>query len=129
MEIIKRTEFWIALLATIGAVFANSQGWITPEYAAIVATVSAAAYALSRGLAKYNNDLKRGWKTTEFWVGLVGAAVVVFESVSGNISADTVVILNSIIGVIYAISRGFAKMPEYETIDEEIFEDVEDVEA
>jgi hypothetical protein len=43
------TEFWIAILAGVGATVAAAADWLPPRYAA---TVSAAAYALSRGLAK-----------------------------------------------------------------------------
>jgi hypothetical protein len=46
------TEFWIAILAGVGATVAAAADWLPPRYAALAATVSAAAYALSRGLAK-----------------------------------------------------------------------------
>lgn len=48
----KTTEFWVWVLVSFGAVVAASASWLPPRYAAIAATVSGAAYALSRGLAK-----------------------------------------------------------------------------
>jgi hypothetical protein len=48
----KTTEFWITLLSVIGLVTASAATSLSPKYAAIGAAISAAAYAISRGLAK-----------------------------------------------------------------------------
>lgn len=48
----KTTELWVAVLTSIGATIASAADWLPPRYAALAATVSAAAYQLSRGLAK-----------------------------------------------------------------------------
>ena len=50
----KTTEFLVVVLTNIGLIAASSADWLPPRYAALGATVSAAAYALSRGLAKLN---------------------------------------------------------------------------
>jgi hypothetical protein len=50
----KTTEFLIAVATTLGLVLASSADWLPPRYAALGATISAAAYALARGLAKLN---------------------------------------------------------------------------
>lgn len=47
------TEFWVSVLATVGAVAAAQQDAVPDRYAAYVAMVSTIAYALSRGLAKH----------------------------------------------------------------------------
>ena len=47
------TEFWVSILATVGAVAAAQQNAVPDRYAAYVAMVSTIAYALSRGLAKH----------------------------------------------------------------------------
>lgn len=48
----RTTEFWAMVAANIGAVAAAATDAIPHRYAALVAAVSAAAYAISRGLAK-----------------------------------------------------------------------------
>ncbi len=49
---IKTTEFWIAILTAIGAISASASGVLPERLAGILATISGAVYALSRGLAK-----------------------------------------------------------------------------
>ena len=51
----KTTEFWITALAIVGLVVSSVAASLSPKYAAIGASVSAAAYAISRGLAKLND--------------------------------------------------------------------------
>lgn len=46
------TEFWVSLLTAVGAVTASAAGVLPSKYAALAATISTLAYALSRGLAK-----------------------------------------------------------------------------
>lgn len=48
------TEFWISAVAIIGLLVAALADALPPRYAAIATSVAAAAYALSRGLAKIN---------------------------------------------------------------------------
>lgn len=48
----KTTEFWVSTLSIIGLVVASASTPLSPKYAAIGAAVSAASYAISRGLAK-----------------------------------------------------------------------------
>jgi hypothetical protein len=48
----KTTEFYIALLVIVGSTIAGAAEWLPPRYAAWASTLSAGAYALSRGLAK-----------------------------------------------------------------------------
>jgi hypothetical protein len=50
----KTTEFLITAATAVGLILAASADWLPPKYAALGATVSAAAYALARGLAKLN---------------------------------------------------------------------------
>lgn len=46
------SEFWITILATLGAIAASATDNLPPRYAAIASMVSVVAYAISRGLAK-----------------------------------------------------------------------------
>lgn len=48
----KTSEFWVTALAIVGLVVSAAATSLSPRYAAIGASVSAAAYAISRGLAK-----------------------------------------------------------------------------
>lgn len=48
----KTSEFFLTLLTTIGTVGASLAGVLSGKAAAIVAGISTAAYAISRGLAK-----------------------------------------------------------------------------
>jgi len=48
----KTSEFWITALSIAGLVASSAASNLSPKYAAIGASVSGAAYAISRGLAK-----------------------------------------------------------------------------
>ena len=48
----KTSEFWLSILTTIGAVGASVSGVLSGKAGAIVAGISTAAYAISRGLTK-----------------------------------------------------------------------------
>lgn len=48
----RTTELLVTVLVSVGALIAAIGDWLPPRYAALAATVSAAAYSLSRGLAK-----------------------------------------------------------------------------
>lgn len=48
------TEFWVSALAIVGLVVSSAATSLPPRYAAIGSAVAAAAYAISRGLAKLN---------------------------------------------------------------------------
>jgi len=46
------TEFWATVLTSVGAVAAQIAGFLPDPWGAVVAGISTAAYAISRGLAK-----------------------------------------------------------------------------
>lgn len=48
----RTTEFWTTVALCIGVVMSAVAGALSPRYAAIAASVSVAAYAIARGLAK-----------------------------------------------------------------------------
>lgn len=49
---IRTTEFWVTILAVIGAATLGLTEVVPPQIAAILGSVSTMAYAISRGLAK-----------------------------------------------------------------------------
>jgi hypothetical protein len=51
---IHTTEFLITVLTIIGMLAASIEGSLPDKWAAVVTSVSVAAYSLSRGLAKLN---------------------------------------------------------------------------
>lgn len=48
----KTSEFWVTATAVIGLVVSSGAASLSPKYAAIGASLSVAAYSISRGLAK-----------------------------------------------------------------------------
>lgn len=48
----KTSEFYVTALAIVGLVTSSAAASLSPKYAAIGASISAGAYAISRGLAK-----------------------------------------------------------------------------
>lgn len=48
----KTTEFWITALSIVGVVIGTAATSLSPKYGAIAISISTAAYAISRGLAK-----------------------------------------------------------------------------
>lgn len=49
----KTTEMLVTVLASVGSWLAEWQGSLSPKWAALATTVSAAAYALSRAITKH----------------------------------------------------------------------------
>lgn len=49
----RTTEFWVTVAADVGAIALAAEGALPHKYAAVLAAVSTAAYAVSRGLAKH----------------------------------------------------------------------------
>jgi len=91
-----------------GAWLAAIGGIVPANWAAVIATGSVVAYAISRGLAKHNADLKGGYRTTEFWVGLAQVAVIVAAAVPGAVTDKIAAVLVASIAAVYTISRGVA---------------------
>jgi len=53
---------------------------------------------------------KPGWKTTEFWVTVIGQVGAVSAAASGVLPAKYAAALMTISGVAYKLSRGLAKV-------------------
>lgn len=53
----KTTEFWVSTLTIVGLVVSSAAASLPDKYAAIGASVAAAVYAISRGLAKLNTPV------------------------------------------------------------------------
>src|SRR3990167_2812064 len=108
----KSTEFWVTLLASGGAVLAASQGTLPPLYAAIAVSASTVAYTLSRGLVKKTDPdggTKSGYKTSEFYIGLLADAGALLASAGGVLPPQLAALLVTASRISYSLSRGLAK--------------------
>lgn len=47
------TEFWVAVLTSVGAIAADASNVLPPRYTALLVGLSTLAYSVSRGLAKH----------------------------------------------------------------------------
>ena len=114
LEFLKRTTFWTIFTLVVGTWITQFTGYLPTEGAAMATIAATGSYALSRGLAKYSNDMKNGLSTTEFWVGVAGVVIVVVAAFDGALSVKMAESLALIQGGVYALSRGLAKSPEDE---------------
>ena len=110
-EKLKSTAWWTTLAFAIGAWLAAVMDVLPAEYAAVISTASVVAYAISRGIAKYDADLKNGYKTTEFWVAVAQVIVVVLAAVPGELQDNVAGVLVATIAAVYTITRGMAAPP------------------
>jgi hypothetical protein len=55
-----KTEFWVVALTDVGLVAASLAGALPATWAATATSVSAVAYAISRGIAKNSQDNSAG---------------------------------------------------------------------
>lgn len=108
----KSTEFWMAVLAGVGAVSAQAAGVVPEPFGAIVAAASGAFYAISRGLAKRddpNGGVKPGFTTTEFMVSMLAQIATVIQASAGAVAPETATILFMVSNAAFGLSRGLAK--------------------
>ena len=73
---IKSVEFWVAVITGLAAVAASASGLMDANTAAYVTGGVSVAYAISRGLAKFNQQyggVKPSWASTETYVSLFAA--------------------------------------------------------
>ena len=108
----ERTEFWTALLGMLGGWVLALTSVVPAQYAAYLTVASAVAYAISRGLAKYNIDFKMGYRTSEFWLAAISVAIIVAQAIPAHISAQVAAVLSAIIAAFYQVSRGMAKLEQ-----------------
>ncbi len=108
----KSTEFWTAVLLGLGAIIAQATGILPEPYGAIAASVSAALYAIGRGMVKKEDPLggaKPGVSTTEFWGNLLVQVGNVSAASVGAVNPETAAILMIVSNAAYGVSRSLAK--------------------
>jgi len=105
----RTTEFWITLFTVIGVFIAGLTNTVSPQYTIYLTTGAAVAYAVSRAIQKYGADLKHGYMTTEFWVGILSAGLVAVQTVQGNLPNHTAALAITVITAVLAAVRAFSK--------------------
>lgn len=62
------------------------------------------------------NEVKKGYKTTEFWLVVVSNLISIVGTLKGLIPADKCAVLLAILNGVYAILRSLVKQPEITTL-------------
>lgn len=107
----KSLEFLLLVVTNLAAWLATFGSTVSPHDAVIFSAVSAAFYALARGLAKFNADTKPYWRTTEFWIGVIAAVIVAVGDLQGVISDNRIKQLIALLTFALMVARGLAKQP------------------
>ena len=57
------------------------------------------------------NQVKAGWKTTEFWMTIVTQLLAVVAALNGVLDAKTAAIIIAVLNGVYGVLRTLAKVP------------------
>lgn len=105
-------EFWATVLVAVGAWLAFYVEVLPADVAAIVAVVSGVCYAAARAITKYGGDLKRSYKTTEFYVALFNSLMVVLAAVPGELAATVAFAVEGLLVGALVLARAWSKPSE-----------------
>ena len=70
--------------------------------------------------------MKSGWKTTEFWLTVIGSGVAIFSAVGGLIPADLSAKIVGVAIMTYTIARAIVKFTPSRK-DDELMDKVEQI--
>ena len=70
--------------------------------------------------------MKSGWKTTEFWLTIIGSGVAIFSAVGGLIPADLSAKIIAGAVMVYTIARAIVKFTSSRK-DDELLDKVEQI--
>lgn len=56
------------------------------------------------------NEIRRGWRTSEYWVTMLNAVGATAAAIGGVLSPATAAWISALSGVAYAVARGLAKV-------------------
>jgi hypothetical protein len=110
-EAFRSLEFWLVVATNLAAALAIASDNLSDRYALYTAAGSASFYALARGLAKINGDCRYFWRTTEFWVAVLGATAVAIGGLADTIGPARTAQLLGVIAAASAIANGLRKSP------------------
>lgn len=106
-----RLEGFLLVITNLAAWLATFGNTVSPKNAVIFSAASAGFYALARGLAKMNADTKNWWQTSEFWIGVIGALIVVVGDLNSTIGDSRAKQLIAGLTFLLMVARGLAKQP------------------
>ena len=69
------------------------------------------AVEAKREVKTMDNEVKPGWKTTEFWITAIAAGLTMIQSMQGSIPHPWGEIVIAIMAAAYSIARTIAKKP------------------
>lgn len=111
----KTLEFLLVVLANVAAWLLAVVDYMPTRYAVYATALAGAMYALSRGLAKVNTDVKDYWQTTEFWVAAASSVPAIIAAFADTIGPTTYGIIQTIIVMVTGIMNGARKDPAVAT--------------
>lgn len=104
-------EFLLVVLGNVANFLAVVAGSYSGTTAAYLTAASVAGYAIIRGAAKLNSDLKDYWKTTEFWLAILGSIPAAVEAFRSLIPGHTYGVVQAAILLALGIAQGLRKVP------------------
>jgi hypothetical protein len=104
-------EFIALVVSNVAMWFATAGETVQTHDAYIFTAVSAGLYALARGFAKQNSDPRDAWKTTEFYVAILGALTAAVGGFKGHISGTTETQLIALLTGLSSIANGLRTPP------------------
>lgn len=108
----KTLEFYAVVLAAIIPWLANAAlDSVDAQEALTWNVLAAAAYALSRGIAKVNTDVKDFWLTSEFWVAVIGSAAAGIGVLNDTLGGTRWAQLQGLLLAAISIANGIRKDP------------------
>lgn len=107
----KSLEFILLVLTNLGAWAATAADTLSTRQAVIASTLSVVAYALARGLAKFNADGKPFYFTSEFWIAVLGAAGAGLANLNGTIPDSTLKLALAGVAAATMIANGLRTPP------------------
>lgn len=105
-------EFLLVVLTNGAAWLASAGDWLDPRYATYATAGSVALYALARGLAKFGSDVKDYWRTTEFWLAVLGSAGSMIAAFDNVIPSRQYALIQAVIIAALGIANGMRKQPD-----------------
>lgn len=106
----KSTSFWVTNLFIIGTFALTLEKTLPPRFAAYAVVASAVCYIMSRGIKKLADlEVAKGWKTSEFAVGVLTLIVGVLSTVKGILPPSEAALCGSLIAGAFSLSQGLAQ--------------------
>jgi len=103
----KTIPFWGTLLGSAVSLVAALQGFIPVTVGIVITGVLTVLYNIIRGLDKADQEgVKPTWKSTEFWVGVLGIiSTQIVNMQTQGINSEVLVTINSLIAAAMALAQ------------------------